>query len=167
MILLDFQPQVRQARRASSLLLLPFNILDKENAPAKQILSSSGHITGSFKDAQAIRKLAAECDVLTAEIEHIDTRVLEELTAIGAVFEPHWRTVATIQDKFDQKQHLKHAGVPTAEATLLDSGSIQELERVAEAFSYPFMLKSRREAYDGRGNLPVTSKDELASGRLL
>jgi len=36
---------------------------------------------GSFSDPKAILKLAEECDVLTVEIEHVDTEVLEELEA--------------------------------------------------------------------------------------
>ncbi|KAF2102056.1 phosphoribosylaminoimidazole carboxylase [Rhizodiscina lignyota] len=154
----------RMFAEAANRLNIKVLILDKENAPAKQILGTSNHIVGSFKDSHAIRQLAAECDVLTAEIEHIDTLVLEELTQSGVIFEPHWRTVATIQDKFDQKQHLKSAGIALADSISLDSGSVDELKRVAEVFDFPFMLKSRREAYDGRGNLPIMSKDDLDHG---
>lgn len=155
----------RMFAEAANRLNINVNILDKENAPAKQILGgASSHVSGSFKDARAIRELASKCDVLTAEIEHIDTQILEELEQDGVVFEPHWWTVRTIQDKFEQKQHLIRWGVSTAGATALGSGSVEELEKVAENFGFPFMLKSRREAYDGRGNLPVVSKEELSLG---
>lgn len=163
----------RMLAEAANRLNVKLVILDKENAPAKQILGATHniadgpqkHITGSFKDADRIKELAKACDVVTAEIEHIDTRTLEELSGQGAiVFEPHWKTIATIQDKYIQKQHLKNAGVATADAIRLDTGSEDELQRVAEAFSYPFMLKSRREAYDGRGNFAVKSAKDLAEG---
>lgn len=163
----------RMLAEAANRLNVKLVVLDKENAPAKQILGATthvngaklSHITGSFKDPAAITELAKVCDVVTAEIEHIDTNILEELASQSAItFEPSWKTVATIQDKYEQKLHLKQAGVPTADAMRLDTGSVEELQRVAECLSYPFMLKSRREAYDGRGNFPVKSSDDLLKG---
>lgn len=60
-------------------------ILDTPNSPAKQINGLHAHIDGSFTDADSIRKLAEECDILTIEIEHVDTTILEELEASGKV----------------------------------------------------------------------------------
>lgn len=60
-------------------------ILDAPNSPAKQINGLHAHVNGSFADAESIRKLAEECDILTIEIEHVDTTVLEELEASGKV----------------------------------------------------------------------------------
>lgn len=54
-------------------------ILDAPNSPAKQINALHAHVNGSFASADSIRQLAKECDVLTYEIEHIDTKVLEEI----------------------------------------------------------------------------------------
>lgn len=60
-------------------------ILDAPNSPAKQINGLHAHVNGSFADAESIRKLAEECDILTIEIEHVDTTILEELEASGKV----------------------------------------------------------------------------------
>lgn len=60
-------------------------ILDAPNSPAKQINGLHAHVDGSFADADSIRKLAEECDILTIEIEHVDTTILEELEASGKV----------------------------------------------------------------------------------
>ena len=54
-------------------------ILDAPGAPAKQINALHPHINGSFSSADSIRELAKECDILTYEIEHVDTHVLQEL----------------------------------------------------------------------------------------
>lgn len=54
-------------------------ILDADKSPAKQINALHPHVIGSFASADDIRKLAKECDILTYEIEHIDTKVLEEI----------------------------------------------------------------------------------------
>jgi phosphoribosylaminoimidazole carboxylase len=65
----------RMLMEAANRLNIQLNILDAENAPAKQISAHAGHITGSFKDAAQIQKLAESCDVITVEIEHVDTEV--------------------------------------------------------------------------------------------
>jgi phosphoribosylaminoimidazole carboxylase len=54
-------------------------VLDAPGAPAKQINALHPHVNGSYASADSIRELAKECDVLTYEIEHIDTKVLEEI----------------------------------------------------------------------------------------
>jgi phosphoribosylaminoimidazole carboxylase len=60
---------------AANRLNIQVNILDSANAPAKQISAHDGHIDGSFKRKEDIRKLAGSCDVLTVEIEHVDADV--------------------------------------------------------------------------------------------
>lgn len=60
-------------------------ILDAPGAPAKQINALHEHVDGSFASADSIREIAGRCDVLTYEIEHIDTNVLEELASAGTV----------------------------------------------------------------------------------
>lgn len=137
------------------------SILDAENSPAKQISAHSKHLVGSFKDPDSIRKLAKDCDVLTVEIEHVDVDVLEEVSKTVRV-EPHPSTLRIIKDKYLQKQHLKKHSVATAdclEVPHLDSES--DLERVASQWGYPSMLKSKTEAYDGRGNYPLRSEKDI------
>lgn len=60
---------------AANRLNIQVNILDAANAPAKQISAHDGHIEGSFKQKDDIRKLAKACDILTVEIEHVDADV--------------------------------------------------------------------------------------------
>lgn len=77
------------------------------DAPA-QVCGSA--VTGSLTDSASIKELAAQVDVLTVEIEHIDTAALAAIEAEGRVaVHPSPRTLAIIQDKLLQKQHL--AGV--------------------------------------------------------
>ena len=51
-------------------------------------------------------ELAALCDVLTMEIEHVNAEMLQKLEARGVQVEPSSRTILTIQDKYVQKQHM-------------------------------------------------------------
>jgi len=144
----------RMLVEAANRLNIQVNVLDAEGAPAKKISAHEGHINGSFKDREAIQNLAKTCDVITVEIEHVDTHVLEEVADQVAV-EPSWRTIRCIQDKYAQKEILNEGKVSTAESVALVENSEDDLKFVAEEFGLPFMLKSKKEAYDGRGNFPV------------
>ncbi|PQE27414.1 Phosphoribosylaminoimidazole carboxylase protein [Rutstroemia sp. NJR-2017a BVV2] len=133
-------------------------ILDAPNSPAKQINAKNEHIDGSFIDPEKIRVLAKQVDILTVEIEHVDTVVLEELANAGVEVQPSWKTLRTIQDKYLQKEHLTRAGVQTAFSQAVEAGTLEEFGRTQ---GYPFMLKARKDAYDGRGNCPVKSESDI------
>ncbi|MCJ1243597.1 phosphoribosylaminoimidazole carboxylase ade2 [Trapelia coarctata] len=150
----------RMLTEAANRLNIKVVTLDAEGAPAKQINSATNHVNGSFTDPQAIRKLAQQCDVLTVEIEHVDTNVLEELAACTEV-QPSWRTIRVIQDKFKQKEHLSSHGIASAKSVALETGELEEVDRIGNELGYPLMLKSRTEAYDGRGNYPIRSPEEI------
>ncbi|KAF7944836.1 uncharacterized protein EAE97_005469 [Botrytis byssoidea] len=133
-------------------------ILDAPNSPAKQVNAKNDHLDGSFIDAEKIRELAKKVDVLTVEIEHVDTYVLEELANSGVEVQPSWKTLRVIQDKYLQKEHLIKAGVQTATSQAVEAGNLEEFGRT---HGYPFMLKARKDAYDGRGNCPVKSESDI------
>src|SRR4051812_2801929 len=92
----------RMLIEAANRLNIQVNVLDTENSPAKQISSHNGHIAGSFKDAASVKKLAQVSDVVTVEIEHVDTNMLEEVSSEVTV-EPSWKTLRIIKDKYAQK----------------------------------------------------------------
>lgn len=62
--------------------------------------------------------------------------------------QPTPATLRTIQDKYVQKQHFAEAGVPLAEFRQVRCAKCAE--GAGRAFDYPYMLKSRTLAYDGR-----------------
>ncbi|KAG6273352.1 hypothetical protein E4U49_000722 [Claviceps purpurea] len=152
-------------------------ILDAEKCPAKQINSNENHVTGSFKDAAKIRELASHCDVMTVEIEHIDTEVLEEIDTQGVpvrhadgttsrkkvAVHPSWRTLRLVQNKYEQKEYLSRRGVPVAAQMAIESGDAmrESMEAASAKFGYPWMLKARTDSYDGRGNFKVSSWADL------
>ncbi|QPG73360.1 Bifunctional purine biosynthetic protein ade1 [Brettanomyces nanus] len=127
-------------------------------APAKQINAVSEHVDGSFTDPAAIRELAKRCDILTVEIEHVDTDTLKAVRKeTGIQIHPSPETLEIIKDKYAQKQHLMKYNIPVAECLSVES-TAAALAKVGEKFDYPYMLKSKTEAYDGRGNYVVEDK---------
>lgn len=165
----------RMLCEAAAPLDIPIAILDEANSSAKQINSHKSHVTGSFKDSAKIRALAASCDVLTVEIEHIETDVLEEIATHGVdgnkkpvAVHPSWRTLRLIQDKFAQKDYLAQQGCPVAEQMALDGegegeeGMLAGMKAASSKFGFPWMLKARKGSYDGRGNFKIASEADLA-----
>lgn len=155
----------RMLCEAAAPLDIQIAVLDVDNAPAKQINQSRHHINGSYKDAEKIRELATHCDVLTVETEHIDTTVLEEIAKRTKVaVHPSWRTLRLIQDKYEQKAYLGEQGIPIAEQMAIEvSGDAMyaSLQDVSAKFGFPWMLKARKDSYDGRGNLKISSEVDL------
>lgn len=161
----------RMLCEAAAPLDIPIAILDAADSPAKQINSHPAHVAGSFKDPAKIRALAASCDVLTVEIEHIETDVLEELATKqggdAVAVHPSWRTLRLIQDKFLQKDYLGQQGCPVAEQMAVDDeggdeGMLASMKAASSRFGFPWMLKARKGSYDGRGNLKITGEADFA-----
>ncbi len=75
-----------------------------EKCPAASASGKQSKILeGSLNDEAKLRELAANCDVVTCEIEHIGTDVLLKLESEGVNVQPSGRVVRIIQDKFVQK----------------------------------------------------------------
>ncbi|EMR11478.1 phosphoribosylaminoimidazole carboxylase, ATPase subunit [Pneumocystis murina B123] len=131
-------------------------VLDPDvDSPAKQINSSKKHINGSFSDFDSIMSLANKCDVLTIEIEHVNVKALENISLEGRVkVYPSFTTIKIIQDKYLQKLHLIKYGNPVVENIAVNS-TLEDIRLAGEKLGYPFMLKARTMAYDGRGNYKV------------
>jgi len=137
-------------------------ILDAKDAPATQV-QVSDHVDGDFKDEAKIQELAKKCDVLTMEIEHVNCDALERIAKENPKIDiqPTPQTVRIIQDKFLQKEHLKQFNIPIPEyASVTDKQSILDVAN-NQGFGFPIMLKSRKLAYDGRGNAVINNESEI------
>lgn len=135
-------------------------ILDAPQSPAKQINALDDHVDGSFTDYESIAKLAEKVDILTVEIEHVDVDALKKIQKKFPQIEiyPLPDTIKLIQDKYLQKEHLIKHGIAVTESQAITENTTDNLTKVGQQYGYPFMLKSRTLAYDGRGNFVV--KDE-------
>lgn len=129
-----------------------------ENCPAAQV--GAEQIIGDFKDKEAIVDLASKADIITYEIESGDSDVLKSVQD-KAEIEPSPDTLKIIQDKYLQKSFLSENNIPVAEFVKVDS--LGDLKQKALKFGFPCLLKARRDAYDGRGNYKIDSKEEIES----
>jgi len=146
---------ITEAAKNLSEYISEITVLDPtENCPAAQ--AGAKQIVGDFKDEIAILKLAEQSDIITYEIESGNTDVLSKLKA---EIEPSPSTLGIIQDKLSQKRFLSENGLPVSQ--FYEITSLDDLREKINELGLPVLLKSRRDAYDGRGNFKITSPDEV------
>lgn len=116
-------------------------------------------IQGEFDDPDAVRTLTDRADALTIEIELADPELLEQ-AAVEADVPVHTSpdTLRTIQDKLVQNRALADAGIPVPEFRRVDDRD--DLRTAIEAFD-GVMSKARTGGYDGRGNAPARTTDDV------
>jgi len=146
---------ITEAAKNLSEYISEITVLDPtDNCPAAQ--AGAKQIVGDFKDELAILKLAEQSDIITYEIESGNTDVLGKLKA---KIEPSPSTLGIIQDKFSQKTFLSENELPVSQ--FYEITSLDDLHEKIKELGLPVLLKSRRDAYDGRGNFKITSSDEI------
>jgi len=146
---------ITEAAKNLSDAISEITVLDPtDNCPAAQ--AGAKQIVGDFKDELAILKLAEQSDIITYEIESGNTDVLSKL---NAEIEPSPSTLSIIQDKLSQKTFLSENGLPVSQ--FYEISSLDDLREKIKDLGLPVLLKSRRDAYDGRGNFKITSSDDV------
>ena len=128
-----------------------------KNCPAAKV--GAEQIVAGFKDESSIRELADRSDIITYEIESGDSIVLKKLESKCQI-NPSPETLFIIQDKLSQKNFLKENNIPVGKFSEITLRS--ELEAKIEEFGLPILLKTRRDAYDGRGNFKITSVEQIS-----
>ncbi len=144
--------------QAASKLGLSVTVVDPTlDCPAAQV--GAEQIVADYKDADAIKRLADQTDVLTIDFEHVNADVLSKLENSGFSVQPSAQTIAMIQDKLLQFTFLQEAGLPVADFVRTDT--IEDAEAALLKFGGKMILKKRKQSYDGKGNAVVSSEDEL------
>ena len=150
----------RMLTEAAHKLSFQVTVVDPgENSPAAQV--GATQIVGALNDKQSLEALAKVSDVITIEIEHVDSDILQSISQEGKAIHPSPKTIKMIQDKFLQKTFLSDAGLPVAKFTIIDDA--HTAEQALESFGGKMILKTRFGAYDGRGNAVITCPSELES----
>lgn len=129
-------------------------------------LVSHHHIHTDYLDAAGLKQLAAVCQAVTTEFENVPADALAQLAATLPV-SPAASAVAVAQDRAREKAHFVTCGVPVAPHAVIDTAEqlAALLTDTAKADNLlPGILKTSRMGYDGKGQLRVTTRDELNAG---
>ena len=132
-------------------------VLDPDSlSPAGQV--AHHHIRADFLDARGLAQLAELSDAITTEFENVPARSLALLAERRPVA-PGAAAVAVCQDRAAEKAQFERSGVACAPHTVIESSA--QLAAVGDGL-LPGILKTARLGYDGKGQVRVATRAELA-----
>ena len=131
-------------------------VLDPDtDAPCKHI--ANYFECGSITDFDTVYNFGKKADIITIEIEKVNIEALEQLEKDGKQVYPQSRVIRLIQDKGVQKQFLKENNIPTAPFQLVNTKEDMQNSNI----SFPYILKLRRDGYDGKGVMRINHIGDL------
>jgi len=134
---------------------IPFSVLDPDpSAPCSTI---SSFTCGKLTDYETVIQFGRSCDVITVEIENVNTRALKTLEQEGKQVYPQPEIIELIQDKRTQKKFFVDHGIPTADFIL----TANREDVSTNAHFLPAVHKLGREGYDGRGVQVLRTVNDL------
>lgn len=134
---------------------IPFAVLDPD--PEAPCSSLAEFHCGKLTDYDTVMKFGSTCDLVTIEIENVNTSALKALEAQGKQVYPEPSVIELIQDKRLQKSFYRDNGIPTAEFFLTDNAAAVK----QHAHFLPLVNKLGREGYDGRGVQIIRHESDL------
>lgn len=155
----------RMLCEAASPLAVPMVVLAERPDDAAALVAPAVAF-GAATDAEAVRTLAARCDVVTFDHEQVDLGALRALERAGVTVRPGTRTLRMAVDKSEMREAFSAAGLPCPPYVPLgvpgaDGAGVRDIhariERFAEAHGWPVVVKAARGGYDGKGVWPVST----------
>jgi len=120
------------------------------------------HFTqGDLMEYQDVLDFGKKVDLLTIEIENINTKALAELEKQGVKVYPQAAVLELIQNKCKQKEFYQKKGIPTAPFQVFNSKEALKDAVVRGRVSFPFVWKSAAMGYDGFGVQIIRSNQDL------
>ncbi|KQY75237.1 5-(carboxyamino)imidazole ribonucleotide synthase [Brevundimonas sp. Root1423] len=116
---------------------------------------SQGQIVAPYDDLNALGVLGQTSQAVTFEFENVPATSVERLVRGGAVVAPGPKALAVAQDRVDEKTFLNGVGATTVDFAAVDS--LDDLLNGIERLGLPALLKTRRDGYDGKGQVWVRS----------
>ncbi len=137
---------------------IPFSVLDPDpNAPCSSLTEFH---CGKLTDYDTVMKFGEACDIITIEIENVNTAALKALAQRGKKVYPQPSIIELIQDKRTQKTFYKDHEIPTADFILTNNRE----EVIMRKDFLPAVNKLGREGYDGRGVQMLRKAEDLQMG---
>ncbi|MGB0523966.1 MAG: 5-(carboxyamino)imidazole ribonucleotide synthase [Flammeovirgaceae bacterium] len=136
-----------------------FKVLDPNpEAPCSRIAHE--FVSGSLVDYDTVMAFGQDVDVLTIEIEKVNTQALEDLAKQGIKVYPQAPLVRMIQDKRTQKQFYQQHNIPTSDFILIEN----KAELANHLDFLPAVQKLGKDGYDGKGVQILRTADDLTKG---
>jgi 5-(carboxyamino)imidazole ribonucleotide synthase len=109
------------------------------------------HVTGDYRDLEALKEFAKRCDFITFEHELVPLAVIKGLEAAGIKVFPTSDSFQYSQNKALMRQRLSQ--YPAPKWKVINDGD--------DLLEFPFIAKSISGGYDGRGVWKIKNHDDL------
>ena len=150
----------RMSAAPAAALGIDFRVLaTTRDDSAAQVVSDVA--LGSHDDERAVLDFASGCDVVTFDHEHVPPAILEKLEARGVAVRPGPHALINAQDKAVMRRTLEGAGAPVPRWRVVES--VGEADEFAREVGYPFILKTTRGGYDGKGVWRIVDAGDLST----
>jgi 5-(carboxyamino)imidazole ribonucleotide synthase len=136
-----------------------FTVVLDPDASSPAGLVSHHHIQADYLDEQGLAQLAQRCVAITTEFENVPASALKTL-GVARPVAPGAEAVGIAQDRAREKAHFVRCGVPCAPYAVIETAA--QLADVPDDL-LPGIVKTARMGYDGKGQIRVKTRAELAA----
>lgn len=134
-----------------------YNLDSDSQAPCSKI--NPRFVQGSLQSYQDVFNFGKDKDIITIEIENVNTQALNDLQKQGVQVFPQPHIIELIANKCLQKEFFRANAIPTADFVVLNSSEIEKYH-----FFLPAVQKLARGGYDGKGVKILNNLDDLQNG---
>ena len=135
-------------------------ILEKNtDCPAAMVCAEV--TAGDFSKYEDVIAFGQDKDVITIEIEHVNTDALKALEEMGKVVHPAPAALEIIKDKGLQKSFFTEKNIPTTAFRLFEDEAALVKAANSGKLSFPFVQKTRTAGYDGKGVAIIRNSADL------
>lgn len=122
--------------------------------------AATSHWDFAYEDRDALAKFARACDVVTVEFENVPVDAARAVEAAGTPFRPGPKALEVAQDRVAEKTYFDAIGIAVAPWRAI--GSLADLRAGVAEIGPDTILKTRREGYDGKGQVRLRPGTDLA-----
>lgn len=130
---------------------------EHEGEPGTQVADMC--TIGPFDDAHMLNHFLRTVDAVTVEFENVSVARLEQIEQRGIPVRPSSKIVRIAQDRWSEKYFFNKIGEKTTPTQPIENA--KDLEMAATLIRFPAILKTRRDGYDGHGQIRVRTRRGL------
>ncbi|QVL33137.1 5-(carboxyamino)imidazole ribonucleotide synthase [Telmatocola sphagniphila] len=155
-----------QLARMMSLAAYPLNIQTRiyEPAPESCAAQVTERIQGEYDDFRALFQFIQGCDSVTYEFENVPIETARWINERVPVYPPP-EALRVSQDRIIEKTFLQDLGIRTPAFRAINSRA--DYDRAIQELGFPFVLKTTRFGYDGKGQMVVKSLEDQEKAWIL
>lgn len=128
----------------------------EEDCPAARV--SAQHVCADYSDLDAVLAWAKTCGAVTYEFENVPVTTIQHLIENGVLVRPGSAPLKYSQDRLVEKTFLQDCGIQTGAFAEINQAS--DIEAPLQRFGGKGILKTRRDGYDGKGQVRLEAGDD-------